>query len=154
MRPSSVSTIVWVPPHDACTTRCPSRPVTCVALSLLLAEPSPRPRRPYSPLPNMYTSATNQAAILPRVVGPTTVKRKAQTPIFAPPKYVHLCNKSGCHLTPCGRAHDCQAKGRRFKSRLRINFNRHSTNLQLCALWGGMPRRSKTWGGTLGRSHK
>jgi hypothetical protein len=37
------------------------------------------------------------------------------------------------HLDQCGRAHDCQAKGRRFKSRPRHLFYR--THSQLWALW-------------------
>jgi len=39
------------------------------------------------------------------------------------------------HLTQYGRAHDCQAKGRRFKSCLRQLFSLHAVYLQLWALW-------------------
>ena len=46
---------------------------------------------------------------------------------------------AGCmfnyHLTQCGRAHDCQAKGRSFKSHLRRSFSLHPTYLHLWALW-------------------
>jgi hypothetical protein len=38
------------------------------------------------------------------------------------------------HLTQCGRAHDCQAKRGRFRSRLRRNVELYPTHLQLWAL--------------------
>jgi len=39
------------------------------------------------------------------------------------------------HLTQCCRAHNCQARGRRFKSRLRRFCSLHPTYLQLWASW-------------------
>jgi hypothetical protein len=48
------------------------------------------------------------------------------------------------HLTECGRAHDCQAKGRRFKSRHRPFFNLQTYLLAVVGFVG-------TWGGILGK---
>jgi hypothetical protein len=48
------------------------------------------------------------------------------------------------HLTQCGRAHDCQAKGRRFKSRHRRFFNLQPYFLAVVGFVG-------TWGGILGK---
>lgn len=55
-RLSAVSTMVCVPPHDACTTLWLSRLVTRVGRSLLAPPLSPSPRRPYSPRPHTYTA--------------------------------------------------------------------------------------------------
>jgi len=45
------------------------------------------------------------------------------------------------HITHCGRAHDCQAKGRGFKSRHRRFFNLHPTcSCGLCEYLGRNPR--------------
>jgi len=47
---------------------------------------------------------------------------------------------SDYHLTQCGRAHDCQAKGRRFTSRLRRFFSLHPTcSCGLCGYLGRNP---------------
>jgi hypothetical protein len=48
------------------------------------------------------------------------------------------------HLTQCGRAHDWQAKGRRFKSRHRRFFNLQPYLLAVVGFVG-------TWGGILGK---
>jgi len=52
---------------------------------------------------------------------------------------------SNHHLTQCGRAHDYQAKGRRFKSHLRRFFQPAPHSLAVVGFVG-------TWGGTPGRS--
>jgi hypothetical protein len=57
-------------------------------------------------------------------------------PLPPPPS----CRSKQDHLTQCGRAHDCQAKGRRFKSRHRRFFQPATLLTCSCGLCGYLGR--------------
>jgi hypothetical protein len=64
-----------------------------------------------------FTKPLNENDVMLRQSPPSPVLRQS------PPSPVHFQRASHYHLTHGGRAHDCQAKGRRFKSRHRRFFN-------------------------------
>lgn len=63
MRPLLVSASMCVPPAAACTTQWCSSPFTLWGRSLLDPDRSPMPSRPYSPLPQVMTSPSEDRAM-------------------------------------------------------------------------------------------